>query len=79
MQVLQELKGGRGIAGVITQLFQYESSPGNIICKFLGLGSRIWKKIAGRKLECHNKDVREIEGSFKQQLHGSLHCSKNLA
>jgi hypothetical protein len=62
------LKGGRKIAGVIMQLFQYYSFPGNFICKFLGLRSRTWKKVSGRKLECHNKEMSGSEASFKEQI-----------
>ena len=72
VQVLQEWKGGRMIAGLIMQLFQYYSCPGNFICRFLGLGSRTWKKVSGRKLACHNKEMSGSEASFKQQLSASL-------
>lgn len=72
VQVLQEWKGGRMIAGLFMQLFQYYSCPGNLICIFLGLGSRTWKKVSGRKFTFHNKEMSGSEASFKQQLSDSL-------
>ena len=60
------------ISGLIMQLFQYYSCPGNFICKFPGLGSRTWKKVSGRKLAFHNKEMSGSEASFKQQLSNSL-------
>lgn len=65
MHVQLELKGGRTIAGVTMQLFQYNSSPGNSICKCLRLGSRTWRKVSGRKLEFHNKEMSGSEASYK--------------
>lgn len=65
MQVSEGLKGGRTIARGIMQLFQYNSCPGNSICKFLGLGSRTWKKVSGRKLEFRNMEMTASETSYK--------------